>query len=69
MFAVGELEVRRGFVTDFEPFKMNNADVDVAAFPDLALLKFHRRKISSLLLLNSREMIREPLIFSCRQLV
>jgi hypothetical protein len=45
MFAVGELEIRRGFVTDFEPFKMNNANVDVAAFPDLALLKFHGKKI------------------------
>ena len=45
MFAVGELKIRRGFVTDFEPFEMNNADVGVAAFPDLALLKFHRRKI------------------------
>jgi len=41
MFAVGELEIRRGFVTDFEPFEVNNADVLVAAFPDLALLKFH----------------------------
>src|ERR1700722_6614897 len=45
MFAVGELAIRRGFVTDFEPLEMNNADVFVAAFPDLALLKFHRRKI------------------------
>jgi hypothetical protein len=48
MFAVGELEVRRGFVTDFEPFEVNNADVFIAAFPDLALLKFHRRKFISL---------------------
>ena len=40
MFAVGELEIRRGFVTDFEPFEVNNADVFIAAFPDLALLKF-----------------------------
>ena len=45
MFAVGKLEIRRGFVADFEPFELNNADVFVAAFPDLALLKFHRWKI------------------------
>ena len=44
MFAVGELEIRRGFVTDFEPFELNNADLFAAAFPDLALLKFHGRK-------------------------
>ncbi len=47
MFAVGELEIRRGFVTDFEPFEVNNADVDLAAFPDLALLKFHCSKENS----------------------
>jgi hypothetical protein len=40
VFAVGELEIRRGFVTHFEPFEMHNADIDVAALPDLALLKF-----------------------------
>jgi hypothetical protein len=40
MFAVGELEIGGGFITDFKPFEMNNADVDAAAFPDLALLKF-----------------------------
>jgi hypothetical protein len=45
MFAVRELEIRRGFVTDFEPFELNNADILIAAFPDLALLKFHRKKI------------------------
>lgn len=45
MLAVGEFEIRRGFITDFEPFEMNNADVLIAAFPDLALLKFHGRKI------------------------
>ena len=48
MFAVGELEVRRGFITHFEPFEVNNADVGVAAFPDLALLKLHGKKITSL---------------------
>ena len=45
MFAIGKPRIRRGFVTDFEPFEMNNADIGVAAFPDLALLKFHGRKI------------------------
>ena len=46
MFAVGELEIRPGFVADFKPFEPDNADVFVAAFPDLTLLKFHRRDIN-----------------------
>jgi len=54
MFAVGELEIGRGFVADFEPFKLNDADVFVAAFPDLALLKFHGRESSSLLIFQER---------------
>jgi hypothetical protein len=48
MFAVGEFKTQCGFVTDFEPFEVDNADVFVAAFPDLALLKFHRGKFISL---------------------
>jgi hypothetical protein len=47
MLAVGEPEIRRGFIADFEPFEVNNADVGVAAFPDLALLKFHGKRITS----------------------
>ena len=43
VFAAGEREIRRGFVINFEPFELNNADVGVAAFPHLALLKFHWR--------------------------
>jgi hypothetical protein len=46
MFSALELEVRGGFVTDFEPFEVNDADVFSAAFPDLALLKFHWRNFS-----------------------
>jgi hypothetical protein len=38
MRAVGELKIRGGFVTDFEPCEVNDADVFAAAFPDLALL-------------------------------
>jgi len=45
MFAVGKFEIRREFVADFEPFEVDNADVLLPAFPNLALLKFHRRKI------------------------
>ena len=45
MFAVVEFEIRRGFVTDFEAFELNDPNVLGAAFPDLALLKFHGRKI------------------------
>lgn len=43
MFSTLELEVRGGFVSDFEPFEVNDADVFNAAFPDLALLKLHWR--------------------------
>ena len=45
MLAVGELEVRGGFVADFEPFEVDDADEFLAALPDLALLKFHGREI------------------------
>lgn len=43
MFAVSELRVRGGFVADFETLEMHDADESFAAFPDLALLKFHRK--------------------------
>jgi hypothetical protein len=43
MFTVGELEIGSGFVADFEPFKLNDAYVGAAAFPNLALFKFHAR--------------------------
>ena len=55
MFAVGKFEIRRRFITDLEPFELDNADVFLAAFPNLALLKFHREKIHPLTL-YSREM-------------
>jgi hypothetical protein len=47
MFAVGELAIRGGFVTDGEAFDVNNANVDVAAFPNLALLKFQAQAQSA----------------------
>lgn len=40
----GELLVRRGLVADFEPFKLDDADIFRAAFPNLALSKFHGYK-------------------------
>ena len=47
MFAVGELAIRGGFVTDGEAFDVNTANVDVAAFPNLALLKFQAQAQSA----------------------
>lgn len=44
MFAAGEVLAGGGFVADFEPFKLDDAHVLIAAFPDLALLQFHGRK-------------------------
>ena len=41
MLAVSELEIGGGFVADFEPFEVDDADEFLAALPDLALLKFH----------------------------
>ena len=71
MFAVGELEIRRRFVTDFEPFKMNNADVYVAAFPDLALLKFQAQaqsaRIFSAVTTCSAEPVKAYLNFPARR--
>jgi hypothetical protein len=37
-----------GLVTDFETFELNDADIFLAAFPDLALSQFHGRRFISL---------------------
>jgi hypothetical protein len=64
MLAVGEPGIGGGLVADRQPFEMNDADKFAAAFPDLALLKFHELK-TSLLIFISREMIgRAGIIFS-----
>jgi hypothetical protein len=43
VFAIGELEIDGGFVADFQALQFGDAHVLLAALPDLALLKFHRR--------------------------
>jgi hypothetical protein len=60
--AVGELEGGGGFVADFEPCEVDDAHEFSAALPDLALLKFHGGK-TSLLILTSREMATQTLLF------
>lgn len=45
MCAAGELETGAGLVADFEAFQLDDAHIFRAAFPDLALLQFHQKKI------------------------
>jgi hypothetical protein len=48
VFAALGLEIGNGLVTDFEAFEVNDADIFLAAFPDLALSQFHGRRFISL---------------------
>jgi hypothetical protein len=41
MLAGAALQALERFVADFQPFQMHDADIFVAAFPNLVLLKFH----------------------------
>jgi hypothetical protein len=41
VLATAALEAREGFVTDSQPFQMHDADVVLAALPNLPLLEFH----------------------------
>ena len=40
VFAFGGVEILKNFVSDFQPFEMNDADVFIAMFPNLALSEF-----------------------------
>jgi hypothetical protein len=52
MFAFVGGETFENFITHFEPFEMNDADVFGAVFPDLPLLKFQCHVISQKLSLR-----------------
>jgi hypothetical protein len=55
MRSVGEPKVRGGFVSDFEPLEVDDADVLFAALPNLALFQFHGLRIHlSCLLVQER---------------
>jgi hypothetical protein len=41
MLALGELEIRGGFVAYFEPLELYDPNEFLTAAPDLALLQFH----------------------------
>ena len=45
MFAFAAMEILQDLVSDPKPFKVNDADVFIAVFPDLALLKFQRHEV------------------------
>jgi len=40
VFAFGGVEILEDFVSNFQPFEMNDADVFIAMFPNLALSEF-----------------------------
>jgi hypothetical protein len=42
MFAFAAVQILQNFVSDFQSFEMNDADVFVAMFPNLALSEFQR---------------------------
>ena len=46
MLAFAGVEIFEDFVGDLQSFEMNDADVFIAVFPDLALLEFERHAIS-----------------------
>jgi hypothetical protein len=48
VFAGLGFKSRLGFVTDFQTFEVNDADIFLAAFPDLALSQFHGESFISL---------------------
>ena len=66
MFAGGAgPEVFYNFISDFEPFEMNDADEFAAVFPDLTLSKFERHEIEGnpSLRLGSTERRQRELLF------
>ena len=44
VFAFAGMEILEDFIRDFQSFEVNDADVFVAMFPDLALLEFKRHE-------------------------
>jgi hypothetical protein len=45
VFALAAVEIFEDFIRDLQPLEMNDADVFVAMFPNLALLEFERHEI------------------------